>query len=104
MLESVKLHWSHAPLRIDRDNMEVRRAGTQASTGLQNMIRIWACVIAFMACDAGTAPAADSLRDFIHVDGQRLVAPTGVISASKLLEQVRLALTPLRRITPRLPV
>jgi hypothetical protein len=30
-----------------------------------------------MACAPGAAPAVDSVRDFIHVDGQRLVAPGG---------------------------
>jgi len=41
------------------------------------MVRIWTCVIALIACDRGTASAVDSLRDFIHVDGQRLVASDG---------------------------
>lgn len=57
--------------------MEIKRAGVQPSTSSENMIRIWTCVIALIGCGAGTAPAADSLRDFIHVDGQRLVAPDG---------------------------
>ena len=38
---------------------------------------ICAWVIALLACASGRAPAADSLRDFVHVDGQRLVAPDG---------------------------
>jgi hypothetical protein len=57
--------------------MEVRRVGTQASTSLEDMIRIWTCVIALIAWDPGIAPAADLLRDFIRVDGERLVTPDG---------------------------
>jgi aryl-phospho-beta-D-glucosidase BglC (GH1 family) len=41
------------------------------------LIRICGCVLALMACAPGAAPAVASVRDFIHVDGQRLVAPGG---------------------------
>jgi aryl-phospho-beta-D-glucosidase BglC (GH1 family) len=49
------------------------------SPGLRRCGQVTICtwVIALIACDSGNAPAADSLRDFIHVDGQRLVAPEG---------------------------
>jgi hypothetical protein len=50
-----------------------------ASAGLRRgrQVTICAWVIVLIACDPGRAPAADSLRGFIHVAGQRLVAPDG---------------------------
>ena len=53
----------------------IRSDPPQLRRGSQVTICTW--VIALIACDPGTASAADSLRDFIHVDGQRLVAPDG---------------------------